>query len=165
MISNFISDSVIQKFLRFAYAKFLKSFFLKNAWAESNSNPAWNFASNDMHWYGVYIDLTNDSHENNGVKRYVQWISLSENWYEMNIDPISMHIIRREISRWIRIWFRSRILEKKRFQNFFAWANLKNFTLYHLLWSVLTQIVDQFVSSTGGVRQSRVPCGITTNSK
>ena len=44
MISNFISDSVIQKFSRFAYAKFLKSFFLKNAWAESNFDLKFEFS-------------------------------------------------------------------------------------------------------------------------
>ena len=44
MISNFISDSVMQKFLRFAYAKFLKSFFLKNAWAKSNFDFKFEFS-------------------------------------------------------------------------------------------------------------------------
>ena len=79
MISNFISDSVMQKFLRFAYAKFLKSFFLKNAWAESNFD-SYQFSLNiAFHAYAIIIFM-----------RIVG---------KINIDPISMHISRCEILR------------------------------------------------------------------
>ena len=42
----------------------------------SYSNSVWNFALNDMCWYGVYIDLIDDSDKNYdcvGVKRYILW--------------------------------------------------------------------------------------------
>ena len=38
-----------------------------------------------MHWYGGFIDLTDNSHGNNDC---IGWNAmLSENWYKMNIDP------------------------------------------------------------------------------
>ena len=58
MISNFISDSVMQKFLRFAYAKFLKSFFLENAWVESNFDFKFEFSVKfHVEWYVFIWDL------------------------------------------------------------------------------------------------------------
>ena len=42
----------------------------------SDSNSALNSASDSMRWYGVYIDIIDDSHEDPdcvGVKRYIPW--------------------------------------------------------------------------------------------
>ena len=67
-IFNFISDSVMSKFLRFAHAKFTNRFSPECVGGikifTSNSNRAYDFTSNGMRKDGIYIDFTDDLHEN-----------------------------------------------------------------------------------------------------
>ena len=69
-IVNFISDSVMPKFLRFAHAKFSNRFFTKMRGRNRNFDFKFEFM-----YSLIYIDFTDDLHENKncvGVQRYIQ---------------------------------------------------------------------------------------------
>ena len=81
MISNFIFDSVMLEFLRFIQAKFFNCFpqecveRIEISTSTSNSAEILHRMICIDISYGVYVDHTKSSHENNhcvGVKRHVQ---------------------------------------------------------------------------------------------
>jgi len=98
----------------------------------SNSNSALNSASDSMWWYGVYIDIIDDSHEDNdcvGVKRYIPWKPIQTVYKSHIITYRPTQNLTLNPNLKSKFLFRLRILEKKSFENF-AWANLKKF-LHH----------------------------------
>ena len=87
----------------------------------SNSNSALNSASDSMWWYGVYVDIIDDLHENTdcvGVKYYIRVTPIQ--------TVIKPHIITYSPTQNLtlnsnlesKFLFRPRIFEKKSFKNF-----------------------------------------------
>ena len=87
----------------------------------SNSNSAWNSASDSMWWYGVYIDIIDDSHENTdcvGVKYYIRWkpIQTVIKPHIITYSPTQNLTLNSNLES--KFLFRPRIFEKKSFKNF-----------------------------------------------
>ena len=87
----------------------------------SNSNSALNSASDSMWWYGVYIDIIDDSHEDNdcvGVKRYIPWKPIQTVYKPHIVTYCPTQNLTLNSNLKSKFLFRPRILEKNSFENF-----------------------------------------------
>ena len=120
-------------------------------------SPTQNSASDGMWWYGVYINIIDDSHEDNdcvGVKRYIPWKPI-QTVYKPHIItycPTQNFTLNSNLKS--KFLFRPRILEKNSFENF-AWANIKNFCItesemkFAIIWYVYRICYESYLSHSG----------------
>ena len=106
--------------------KIFKSFFSPKCVggikiSTSNSDSALNSASDSMWWYGVYIDIIDDSHEDPncvGVKRYIPRKPIQTIYKSRIITYCPTQNLTLNSNLKSKFLFRPRILEKKTFENF-----------------------------------------------